>query len=382
MEQAAFGQIMSSFEMQVLNTHPLQEFTVTTGQPDMPIVLLVHGIGGNARHWSDPAGVSLNETWLFNTDEKPPHQSGQHLLYSPPYQSNQIRSWTQLLSQNNITVINFSQANSQDTLQLAVDELKVLLDGLAKIVYAAFASAGEANPPPLIILGHSRGGLVTRAALKQLQSVGEVPAQLKKVITLCTPHQGSYMPKLSNDYNFLISNKLDFSQLGRSLPGPLAQLMHNTVDKLLGEVEAKVSEALKHSFGTMPSGVGFDELTPGSQMLENLGQDEQPVAGVQYYGFGGSKPVITSLFMSIAGQVVPLLGIAGGVLVGELGKIPEIHSNYEGLAELSQGDSSVALSRAVWPPQFKAPQQNFSINHMQALVHQPLQEAVLAVIHS
>ncbi len=382
MEQAAFEQLLNSFQTQVQTTHPLQEFTVTAGQPDKPIVIVVHGIGGNARHWSDPAGVSVNETWLFNTEANPPHQNGQFLIYSPTYQPNQIRSWTQLLTQNNLSVVNFSQSNSQDRLELAVDELKAILDGLEKIVYAAFTSAGETNPPPLIILGHSRGGLVTRAALKQLQAEASVPVQLKKVITLCTPHQGSYMPKLSNDYNYIINNKIDFSQLGRVLPAPLVALMHSSIDKLLNDVAGKVSDALKHSFGAMPTGVGFDELIPGSPMLTDLAQNEQALAGVQYYGFGGNKPVITSLFMSIAGQVVHLMGVAGGFLMGELGKIPEVHSNYGGLAELSQGDSSVALSSSVWPAQFSAPQQNFPINHMQALIYQPLQDAVISIIRS
>ena len=77
-----------------------------------------------------------------------------------------------------------------------------------------------------------------------------------------------------------------------------------------------------------------------------------------------------------------MLGVAGNFLTAELGKIPEVQSNYGGLAEINQGDSSVALSRCEWPPQFKAPHQNFGLSHMEALVHQPLQEAVLAVIRS
>jgi len=375
MEQATFTQLMSDFQTQIGTS--LQDFSAMAGQPTAPIVVMVHGIGGNALHWSDPLKVDINQTWLFNVNAQPAYKQG-FFLTSPPYQANAVTSWTQFLSANGLSWVNFKQARAQDALQLAVDELKAILDGLEKVVYTGFAAAGEQGPP-LVLLCHSRGGLVGRLALKQLGSAG-VP-HLRKVITLHTPHHGSYMPKLSNDYNALVSGKINFHTLS-NLPGPLGMLVKNIIGQRINDLENMVATFLKGTFGTQPSGEGFDELIPGSQTLQSLAQNEQPLAGVQYFSFGGGQPKFVVVFVGIASQVLHLLDVSGGFLLGELFKQPQIQSLYGGLAELEKGDSAVSLVSSHWPDGFQAAHQDFPINHMQALVHQPLQNAVLQIIKS
>ncbi len=375
MEQAAFTQLMNDFQTQTgIN---LQNFNAMPGQPTAPIVVMVHGIGGNALHWSDPLKVDINQTWLFDINAQPAYKHASFLT-SPPYQANAVTSWTQFLSANGFSWVNFKQARAQDALQLAVDELKAILDGLEKVVYAGFAAAGEPGPS-IILLCHSRGGLVARAALKQLGSAG-VP-HLSKVITLHTPHHGSYMPKLSNDYNALVSGKINFHALS-NLPGPLGMLVKNVIGQRLDDLENMVATFLKGTFGTQPSGEGFDELIPDSQTLQSLAQDEQPLPGVQYYSFGGAQPKFVVVFVGVVNQVLRVLDVSGGFLLGELFKLPQIQTLYGGLAELEKGDSAVSLVSSHWPDGFQAAHQDFPINHMQALVHQPLQNAVLQIIKS
>jgi triacylglycerol esterase/lipase EstA (alpha/beta hydrolase family) len=284
------------------------------------------------------------------------------------------------LSANGLSWVNFRQAQSQGVLQIAVDELKTILSGLEQVVYAAFATVGESGPP-LVLLCHSRGGLVTRLALKQLGSAG-IP-HLSKVITLHTPHHGSYMPKLCNDYNNLVNGKIKFNNvISSDLPEPIRTLVNDLIGHRIVDLENMMATFLKGTFGTEPSGVGFDELIPNSQTLQDLTQDEQPWPGVQYYSFGGSQPKFVAVYVGIAGQVLHLLDVMGGFLLDRLLEQPEIQQLYGGLAELEKGDSAVSLVSSHWPANFQATHQDFPINHMQALIHQPLQNEVLQIIKS
>jgi hypothetical protein len=377
MEQAIFSQLLDTFQTQVgVN---LQALSVMAGQPTAPLVVLVHGIGGNDLHWSDPIHVDINETWLFDINAKPAYKH-ESFLTSPPYQGNAVSSWIQVLSANGLSWVNFKQAQSQGALQVAVDELKTILSGLEQVVYAAFTAVGESGPP-LVLLCHSRGGLVTRLALKQLGSAGV--SHLSKVITLHTPHHGSYMPKLSNDYNNLVNSKIKFNNvLSSDLPGPIRTLVNDLIGQRIVDLETLLATFLKGTFGTQPSGVGFDEMIPGSQTLQDLTQDEQPWPGVQYYSFGGGQPKFVAVYVGIVDQVLHLLDVVGGFLFDELLEQPEIQKLYGGLAELEKGDSAVSLVSSHWPDTFQDTHQDFPINHMQALIHQPLQSAVLQIIKS
>lgn len=380
MDQATYNGLLQNFQTRCSAENNIFDLSAAPGSPDEPIVVLVHGIGGNFRHWSDPIGMNVNDTWLFDLNAHPAKGAGT-IAMSPPYQSGSLQSWTQFLGSNNITCINFSQAKPGDLLEYAVTELKGILSSLENLVFTPYEQDVATNGgtvPPMIILCHSRGGLVTRAALKQLGSAG-VP-HLKKVITLFTPHQGSFMPKLANDYNNFLHNQINFNILGDHLPGPLQGFMDNVVEKHLNDLANMVREAMMHSFGTMASSPGFNELIPNSTMLQTLTQDEQPLPGVQYFAFGGSNPTFVNMFVNAMGQSFHIFSTASTLLVEMLGKIGGLNETYGGVAEMSKGDSAVALDRSHWPDAFGAPHQQFHLNHMQALIDKPLQQAVIQLI--
>ncbi|NWJ95400.1 MAG: hypothetical protein HXX20_06405 [Chloroflexi bacterium] len=382
MDQATFEGLWQNFQGQCKAETSIYDLSAVAGEADAPLVVLVHGIGGNFRHWADPISLNVNDTWLFDLNAHPP-PSTNGIAMSPPQQPGSATSWTQVLNHNKVSYINFSQAQSGGLLEFAVAELVTILTTLERTIlgpYEQDVATNGGEVPPLIIVAHSRGGLVTRAALKQLGSAG-VP-HLRKVITLCTPHHGSYMPKLSNDYNNILQNQLDFSSLGHSLPDPLRNFMQHKVNQTLTNLANMVRDALLHSFGTLAQSTGFDELIPNSATLQNLAQDEQPLAGVQYFSFGGSNPTFVNMFICIAGQSIHLLGISSPFLVDLLGKVPEIVANYGGLAELDHGDSAVSLTSSHWPSPYMASHQDFHLNHMQALIDLPLEEAVLEIIRN
>jgi len=379
MDQPTFEGLLNDFQQHCSGENTLPDLAVATGRLDAPIVVLIHGIGGNAQHWADPVGLNPADTWLFDLNVQPHGASG--LGSSPPYQPGSVTAWVQLLRNEGITAVTWSQSQPGDLIQYAVTEAVAVLSALEQRVFTLYdqdvAASGGALPP-LLLLCHSRGGLVARAALKQLGS-GGVP-HLRKVITLCTPHHGSYMPKLADTYNSTLSNQMDFSSLGHNLPGPLGSMLGHRIDPILAELANRVREALLHSFGTLAQGPGFDELDPQSAMLQELADGEQPLPGVRYYGFGGTNPTFIHFYLCEMGHTVHLLGTASAFLVEQLARIPGVADRFGGLAELDKGDSAVGPESSTWPDAFGAPHQTFAVNHMQALIDPALQQATLQAL--
>ncbi len=377
MDQATFEGLLKSFGARVGAELKVRDYKMWAGQVGQPIVVMVHGIGGNAMHWADPTSLDPDSTWLFDLKAKPA-AAGTGILLSPPYPRESVTTWTKVLHDNKCTVITWSQDRPDDLIQYAVAELVGLLRTLEAVVmtpYAADAAKTKTIVAPLVLLCHSRGGLVTRAALKQLGSAG-VP-HLRKVITLSTPHRGSYMPALANDYNTRIQSAIDFSALAGRLPALVRPFFEQAIDRYVDTLANGVRTAMLHSFGVLAQGPGFSELVPTSSMMTTLAQGEQPLPNVQYWSFGGSNPVFTSFYLSGLGQTFYLMSAIGTFLIEQIGRIPGIAQAYGGLAEMSKGDSAVGLASSRWPDAFRATHQDVEVNHMQALIDPTLQRAVL-----
>ncbi len=84
--------------------------------PDLAVEL-VHGIGGNARHRTDPLSQNPADTWSFALQTRP--QGGQGIGSSPPYQAGSVAPWTELLGDAEMAWISWSQGRSDDLLQYA-----------------------------------------------------------------------------------------------------------------------------------------------------------------------------------------------------------------------------------------------------------------------
>jgi hypothetical protein len=318
---------------------------------------------------------------LFDLNARP--QGARGIASSPPYQPDSVTSWTRALGDAGLTCITWSQGRADDLLAYATAETTAVLTTLEERLFAPYAADVAANGgvvPPLILLCHSRGGLVARSALKELGGAG-VP-HLRQVITLSTPHHGSYMPKLAATYNDTLSNAIDLGALGHNLPGPVRAVVARRLDPLLTELANRVRVALLHSFGTLAQGPGFAELDPQSATLVALADGEAPLPGVRYVGFGGTDPTFIHYYLCEAGQTVHLLATASAFLIEQLARLPGVAATFGGLAELSTGDSAVGAASSHWPEVFGASHQDFPNNHMGALIDRALQQAVLQTIAS
>lgn len=381
MEQATFEGLLRDFQSRCVAEHKIRDLNAVAGKADAPIVVMVHGIGGDARHWSDPVALDPNATWLFDVKAEPPAgAAGIHT--SPPYVRDAVMNWCRFLHDNQISYVNWSLSRPDDALQFGATELVGLLRVLEQTVFTPYDQAAKAGGtvPALILLCHSRGGLVARAALKQLGHAG-VP-HLRKVITLTTPHHGSYMPRLANDYNSSLQNTVDFSALAQRLPTFMRTILEPVLDRYVDTLANNVRQAMLHSFGTLAQGPGFVELIPGNPTLTGLVQAEQPLPGVQYFSFAGTNPVFVKFYLSGLGQVFYLMGAVGSFLVERIAMLPGVGTTYGGLAELIKGDSAVSMTSSHWPDAFRAQHQELPINHMEALIAPVLQAAVLKLIRA
>ena len=71
MDQATFAGLLGDFQQQCRADAALPDLTAVAGQVDAPVVVLIHGIGGNAQHWTDPLGLDPASTWLFDLAARP-----------------------------------------------------------------------------------------------------------------------------------------------------------------------------------------------------------------------------------------------------------------------------------------------------------------------
>lgn len=106
---------------------------------------------------------------------------------------------------------------------------------------AEFAAFLAGQPQPVYIVGHSMGGMVTRAALKQLPDGGR--QQVARVVMLGTPNHGSFVPvqALRAAYPFL-------KGIGWVAPGTLDQLTERVFAGFPGLYDLLAAPALSPDF--------------------------------------------------------------------------------------------------------------------------------------
>jgi len=216
------------------------------GSPDMPACVLIHGVGMNKHMWAEPeearvmGGLFPLSVMLSGYDE--------------------MRTLYHDLSAEGFTVITWSQARPVGPTRLSVEELRRAVGVLERIPHKG-----------LVLIGHSRGGLVARAALADS---GFLPAgeKLLALITLSSPHAGSELSRWAEHASrltSLLNERIDDPGKKRSVLG--------TFKSLMDFVESR----------------GVKELLPGSEFLRSL----PPAAPSDIYSLsiGGTNPALLSL---------------------------------------------------------------------------------------
>lgn len=256
-----------------------------------PVVVLLHGLGGDRDDWMNPI---QDRNWPYDSSQDPaprplparPSQPLSKLLglkladfLSPQLTPNSNgvdgsddRSWWQALVAAGFPVLTYSQVSGV-LLPFSQGPVAEFTEFMA-----ALQGDMQENPAlathPVVLVGHSRGGLIARAYLGDPQVKSDTSARFPRVaglITLSSPHAGSRVALLDDRIIAALERVQEW----------VPQLSYDLAGRFLDTVKARVA-----AFGSPE----VDEIQPGSALFRAL-EGQEPVApGMRCISVGGTSP--------------------------------------------------------------------------------------------
>lgn len=235
------------------------------GDRDRPVAIFVHGLGMDKRIWECPdesrvLGGKFPVNLFVRRKPNPVIRKGvgKGTMTSGLFLGEPLKDLTTLfhsMKEQGYTVLTWSQQRPSAGIDVAVSELREIVT-----MTEDYCRAG------VILIGHSRGGLVAR----QYLACGD--RRVRCLITLATPHLGSRMAQWAEYIN------------------PLASL----VSALLPDSErGTTSYAVKKVLDFLRS-TAVKQLLPDSGFFRSLG--DRRCSGVYYLSFGGKDPTLFSVY--------------------------------------------------------------------------------------
>jgi predicted esterase len=334
----------------------------------LPIVILLHGLGGNIHHMATPA-TSPGNNFNLNAAVPPLIDRGWHTYPNVGIWSIEIdplrtvTGWQPYLTTQKYSSINYDQIDPSDRLTRPILELDALIRAVLR-----------QTTKRLVFVCHSRGGLLLRSFLQRNR--GDLPLlqRIAGAMTLHSPHQGSGVADLATAIHARILRLQSAMPLGGVMSNALLQL-----DKFVGA----------------PGNV---DLRTNSSLLADLRTREAtplPVT-IPIHTFGGTSPRLTRLraWHFDIWSAVPQWNwppfhwqtYPGSVLGGSFGGIASIVDGIPILSTLTpeetwgQGDTLVTDTRSRLPGE--ASHRTNPLNHAQALWDEGLKAQVLTVLRT
>lgn len=360
-----------------------------------PLVVLLHGLGGDRNDWMNPF---QDRNWPYDHQRDPEEQDlGFHSkppffklpvlearsFLSPRMVSNSRgadrsddRSWWHVLVEAGFPVVTYSQVpNLMIPFEKGpVAQFKAFMGTLQEDVLGD----PTLNSRQVVILGHSRGGLIGRAYLGdpdvKADHTGHFP-RVTGLITLSSPHQGSHMALLDDKIIDVLNT------------------IENWVPKMPNAVGREVIDSLKKKADDYVGAHG-DEIEPGSPLFHGLEAQEPIRAGVRCISVGGTSPCLFRLYLwaFTAGSRIPRRSSSGKIGFHWRAKareapigspIPEgLHLERFGIDvdEImpGRGDGLTAEKRCRFPASFQAEKHlTFALSHAEELWNPDLQQAII-----
>lgn len=254
---------------------------------DAPVVVLVHGTGGDVNDMADPAvhpGFNVErvtEGTIRDRGWHPyPNVGWWSIGVDPPVP---VQGWEPFLNARGIPTLNYSQDAARGALAESAAELRRLLEVLEEQRtgnrHPAFAAVASRR---IVLMGQSRGGVLARQVLVDLRVAGAaVLPRISTCICLHAPNQGS---NLANVAIAVDAAALEWRARIDSLPVDAA-----TKQAMFGDVIAVLD--LIHDQAGAPA---FRDYAVGSPVLAAL-RAAEPVPGVEYFTFGGTRAVLLNV---------------------------------------------------------------------------------------
>jgi hypothetical protein len=367
------------------------------GDPARPAVLLFSGMGAPASWWESPSKVAAARWPLAVDYERTPREWREkrdtpnvpYLAFykvgtSPPlfeghqWQWDDEHGWVPQLRNQGFTVATWEQvgATFDDTYDRA---LHVFEDFERRT-----RELNPSNPPPIALIGHSRGGLLIRRILKERGSMGRV----RWAVTLHSPHRGSRLADLPSEATSDL-----ITDLIADLTSPLCtEWCRRALRDLVGDWLRPLDPRL---WGWPAE---HRELRPGGRIITSLEAGESELADVAYHTFGGTSPRVTRIYVWLydAMTIVPQfeakptypwfkaywIWTAVPTELGEISPIfdevrdftPEVVS---GTGDGIVSDAAARLPASIFP---RAHHVTTSLNHFQVMWDSDLQAQVMAIL--
>jgi pimeloyl-ACP methyl ester carboxylesterase len=271
------------------------------GDAGKPAVIFIHGLGMDRDIWVNPS-QSRVLGGMFPL----------HILLGkefPGAQSGSIRTLFDDLRAEGYSVITWSQKRPAGPIDSVVPEL-------AEVAKIANGMTGAG----IVLVGHSRGGLVGRKYLLRKEK------SVRGLITVSTPHKGSSVARIVKYFS------------------PLASVLNPLIPE--GDRGTR-SAAMKRILEFLKSRA-LTELLPGSNFLKTL--EDGPVDWIFYASIGGLKPTLFHLYNLAFPDVFEKL-MPEGLFPEEMKK--------------GKGDGLVSAESSKFP--WDGEHHNFDLNHVEIL---------------
>lgn len=245
---------------------------IIKGDPAKQAVVFIHGLGMDRRIWESPDEarilgdrfpirfIACKEPETDVCVPKCHHPEHKGLFFGKAQEH--LKTLFHDLKEEGFTVITYSQQRPSAEIDAAASELGIVI-----------TSAEPYTKAGIVLIGHSRGGLIARKYLKNGYK------RIKALVTLATPHSGSRMAQWAGHLNPLLSI--------------VSQLIPNSDKGTVAYTLKKIIDFLKSR--------AVKELLPDSQFFRTL--DDNRHKGVYYISSGGTNPALLCLYRWIEQRI-------------------------------------------------------------------------------
>lgn len=305
---------------------------VHEGNPGLPVIVLIHGLGMNNYFWVDPkkcfvlGGLAPLTIFLADAAEK----SANNISFGAVDQD--IQGLWNCLKEAGFSIASWTQRQPLGPIQVALDELKIALDTVRN----------KWPDKPVYLVGHSRGGLVARKFLLE-----EYESEVQGIITICSPHSGTRMAK--------------FARYLKPTGAFLEKIIPHRSKAILTKALGRLAD-----FFQSPA---IEELMPDSEFLDSL---QKPLPKqLRKLSFGGTSPALFQIALRLPAKNHKVIKFPDMLVRA----IPSVHLPKEltpGLGDALVSAESAKLSGSR--------HYDFPNNHVKSAYDKEIQKIILEFI--
>jgi hypothetical protein len=251
-----------------------------------PLVVLLHGTNGDINDMADPAvhpGMNFERVAELTIRNRGWHEYPNVGFWSIGLDPTvPVEGWAPFLLARGFPVLNYSQIDPRGQLPRTAAEMAGVLRAVEdqRIGAANIHALEPVKDRSIVLVGHSRGGVLARQVLVDLRATGApVLSRITRCVTLHAPNQGSTLANTAIAISGAISA---WRATISGIPGIPVGTVLQALDSVLALIQNEVNAP------------AYNDYAVGSPTLSALAAAE-PVPGITYFTFGGTRSVILNL---------------------------------------------------------------------------------------